>query len=230
RGEGRGGDGRGARRGGGGGGRRIAPTADSSVLLNSPPAIPTEVRMRRIGLAVVIAVGLAFGTLAQEAQSSPRVGMLMPVSRADAEINIEAFRIALRELGYVESRDIRIEQRHSEGRDERLKDLATELVGLKVDVMVTWGTPAARAAKAATKTIPIVTAALTDPVGTGLVASLARPGGNLTGVTNGGAELSGKSFELLTELATGVKRIAVLWNPANPIQPVAFREAQLAAE
>jgi len=186
--------------------------------------------MRRIGLAVVIAVGLAFGTLAQEAQSSPRVGMLMPVSRADAEINIEAFRIALRELGYVESRDIRIEQRYSEGRDERLKDLATELVALKVDVIVTWGTPAARAAKAATKTIPIVTAAVTDPVGTGLVASLARPGGNLTGVTNGGAELSGKSFELLTELATGVKRIAVLWNPANPIQPVAFREAQLAAE
>jgi putative tryptophan/tyrosine transport system substrate-binding protein len=95
---------------------------------------------------------------------------------------------------------------------------------------VTWGTPAARAAKAATKTIPIVTAALTDPVGTGLVASLARPGGNLTGVTSGGAELSGKSLEPLTELAPGVKRIAVLWNPANPIQPVAFREAQVAAE
>src|SRR5215510_5062963 len=161
-----------------------------------------QVRMRRIGLAVVIAVGLAFGTLAQEAQSSPRVGMLMPGSRADADINIEAFRIALRELGYVESRDIRIEQRYSEGRDERLKDLATELVALKVDVIVTWGTPAARAAKAATKTIPIVTAALTDPVGTGLVA----------------------------RLAPGVKRIAVLWNPANPIQPVVFREAQVAAE
>src|SRR5262249_21222101 len=155
---------------------------------------------------------------------------LMPVSRADAEINIEAFRIALRELGYVESRDIRIEQRYSEGRDERLKDLATELIALKVDGIVTWGTPAARAGKAGTTAIPRLTAALIDPVGTGLVASLARPGRNLTGVTNGGAELSGKSFELLTELATGVKRIAVLWNPANPIQPVAFREAQLAAE
>jgi len=186
--------------------------------------------MRLIGLAVVLAVGLALVPLTHEAQSSPRVGMLMPVSRADAEINIEAFRKALRELGYVESREIRIERRYSEGKDERLKDFATELVALKVDVIVTWGTPAARAAKAATKTIPIVTAALTDPVGTGLVASLARPGGNLTGVTSGGAELSGKSLELLTELAPGVKRIAVLWNPANPIQPVAFREAQVAAE
>ena len=186
--------------------------------------------MRVIGLAVVLAFGLAFGPLANEAQSSPRVGMLMPVSRADAEINIEAFRKALRELGYVESRDIRIERRYSEGRDERLRDLASELVALKVDVIVTWGTPAARAAKAATKTIPIVTAALLDPVGTGLVASLARPGGNLTGVTNGGAELSGKNFELLTELAPGVKRIAVLWNPANPALPVTFREAQVAAE
>ena len=122
--------------------------------------------MRLIGLAVVLAVGLALVPLTHEAQSSPRGGMLMPVSRADAEINIEAFRKALRELGYVESREIRIERRYSEGKDERLKDLATELVALKVDVIVTWGTPAARAAKAATKTIPIVTAALTDPVGT----------------------------------------------------------------
>jgi len=185
--------------------------------------------MRLIGLAVVLTLSLTVAPIA-EAQSSPRVGMLMPVSRADAEINIEAFRKGLRELGYVESREIRIERRYSEGKDERLKDLATELVALKVDVIVTWGTPAARAAKAATKTIPIVTAALTDPVGTGLVAGLARPGGNLTGVTNGGVELSGKSLELLTELAPGVKRIAVLWNPANPIQPVAFREAQVAAE
>ena len=111
--------------------------------------------MRLIGLAVVLAVGLALVPLTHEAQSSPRVGMLMPVSRADAEINIEAFRKALRELGYVESREIRIERRYSEGKDERLKDLATELVALTVDVIVTWGTPAARAAKAATKTIPI---------------------------------------------------------------------------
>src|SRR5262245_893631 len=156
--------------------------------------------------------------------------MLMPISRADAEINIEAFREGLRKLGYVEGRNIRIEPRYSEGRDERLRDLATELVALKVDVIVTWGTPAARAAKGTTRTVPIVMAAVIDPVGTGLIASLARPGGNLTGVTSGAAELSGKNVELLTELAPGVKRIAVLWNPANPIQPVMFRETQVAAE
>jgi putative tryptophan/tyrosine transport system substrate-binding protein len=86
-------------------------------------------------------------------------------------------------------------------------------------VIVTWGTPATRAAKAATKTIPIVTAAVLDPVGTGLVASLARPGGNITGVSNGGAELSGKNFELLKEVTPRIKRIAVLWNPVNPAHP-----------
>jgi ABC-type uncharacterized transport system substrate-binding protein len=111
-----------------------------------------------------------------------------------------------------------------------LRELANELVALKVDVIVTWGTPAARAAKGATRTIPIVLAAAADPVASGLIASLARPGGNITGVTNGGAELSGKTFELLRELVPGVKRIVVLWNPANPIHPVMFRETQVAAE
>jgi len=167
---------------------------------------------------------------AAEAQPVPRVGMLIPIPRADAEINIEAFRKGLRELGYVEGRNIRIEPRYSGGSDERLRELATELIALKVDVIVTWGTPAARAAKGATRTIPIVMAAALDPVATGLVASLARPGGNLTGVTNGGTELSGKTFSLLSELAPGVKQIAVLWNPANPIHPVMFRETQAAAE
>src|SRR5215475_6300453 len=186
--------------------------------------------MLRIGLAVVLAVGLALASPLSEAQSASRVGMLIPISGTDAETNIEAFRRGLRKLGYVEGRDIRIEPRYSEGRDERLRDLATELVALKVDVIVTWGTPAARAAKGTTRTVPIVMAAVIDPVGTGLIASLARPGGNLTGVTSGAAELSGKNVELLTELAPGVKRIAVLWNPANPIQPMAFREAQVAAE
>src|SRR5215510_7932404 len=131
--------------------------------------------MRRIGLAVVLAIGLVLASLHSDAESASRVGMLIPISRADAEIFMEAFRQGLRELGYIEGRDIRIEPRHAEGRDERLRDLASELVARKVDVIVTWGTPAARAAKAATKTIPIVTAAATDPVATGLVASLARP-------------------------------------------------------
>jgi len=181
-------------------------------------------------LTVWVALLLFTMLFAAGAQPAPRVGMLIPIPRADAELNIEAFRKGLRELGYVEGRDIRIEPKYSGGRDERLRELATELVALKVDVIVTWGTPAARVAKGATRTIPIVMAAAIDPVGTGLVASLARPGGNLTGVTSGGAELSGKTFELLRELAPGVKRIAVLWNPANPIQPVMFRETQVAAE
>ena len=185
--------------------------------------------MHRIGLAVVLAVGLALASLHSEAESASRVGMLIPIPGTDAETNIKAFRQGLAELGYVEGRDIRIEPRYSEGRDERLRDLATELVALKVDVIVTWGTPATRAAKAATKTLPIVTAAIFDPVGTGLVASLARPGGNITGVSNGAAELSGKNFELLKEVTPRIKRIAVLWNPANPAHPAIFREAQVAA-
>ena len=185
-----------------------------------------------VRLATIAAALVLFSApLAVEAQQpAQRVGMLIPISRGDAEINIKAFGQRLRELGYVEGRNIRIELRYSEGREARLPDLATELVALNVDVIVTWGTPAARAAKGATRTIPIVMAAAIDPVGTGLVVSLARPGANLTGVTSGGVELSGKSLELLRELAPGTKRIAVLWNPANPIQPVMFRETQVAAE
>ncbi|HEV2430584.1 MAG TPA: ABC transporter substrate binding protein, partial [Burkholderiales bacterium] len=126
--------------------------------------------------------------------------MLMPVSAADAVGNMEAFRQGLRELGYVENQHFTIEPRYSAGRDERLRDLAEDLIKQKPDVVVTWGTPAARAARSATKAIPIVTAAVVDPVGTGLVGSLARPGGNVTGVTSGGADLSRKSLQLLKEL------------------------------
>jgi putative ABC transport system substrate-binding protein len=129
---------------------------------------------RNIGIIVTLAFTIFAAPLWAEAQRparSPQVGMLMPVAPADAATNIEAFRQGLRELGYVEGQNIAIEPRYSAGRDERLRDLAAELVGLKVDVIVTWGTPAARAAKAATRTIPIVTASLIDPVGTGLVAA-----------------------------------------------------------
>jgi putative ABC transport system substrate-binding protein len=186
---------------------------------------------RRVFLAIAAgALATPFAGEAQQAVKVAHVGLLMPVSSADARANVEAFRQGLRELGYIEGQNIAIEPRYSDGRDDRLPDLAADLVNMKVAVIVTWGTPAARAARGATKTIPIVTAAVTDPLGTGLIASLARPGGNLTGVTSGGAALSGKTLELLKELAPGVKRIAVLWNPANPIQPVMFRETQVAAE
>jgi putative ABC transport system substrate-binding protein len=186
---------------------------------------------RRAFLAIATgALTRPFAAEAQQAAKVARLGLLMPVSSADARTNVEAFRQGLRELGHIEGQTIAIEPRYSDGRDERLPDLATDLVSMKVTVIVTWGTPAARAARAATKTIPIVTAAVTDPLGTGLIASLARPGGNLTGVTSGGAALSGKTIELLKELTPGIKRIAVLWNPANPIQPVMFRETQVAAD
>ena len=125
------------------------------------------------------------GALAAEAQQAAkiaRVGLPMPVSSADAHTNVEAFRQGLRELGHIEGQNIAIEPRYSDGRDERLRNLAADLVNMKIAVIVTWGTPAARAARGATKTIPIVTAAVSDPVATGLIASLARPGGNLTGL------------------------------------------------
>jgi len=187
-------------------------------------------RRRFLLTSLAGAVAAPFAAEAQQAGKVVRVGLLMPVSSADARTNVEAFRQGLREFGYIEGQNIAIERRYSDGRDERLPGLAADLVNMKIAVIVTWGTPAARAARGATKTIPIVTAAVSDPLTTGLIASLARPGGNLTGVTNGGAALSGKTLGLLKELAPGVKRVAVLWNPANPILPVAFRETQVAAE
>ena len=153
---------------------------------------------------------------AQQVAKVRRVGMLLPVSPAVAAHNTEAFRQGLRERGYVEGQNIAIECRFADGRIEPLSDLAVELVRLKMDVIVTWGTPAARAAKQATGMIPIVMAAANDPVGNGLVASLARPGGHITGATAGSPELSGKTLELLKEVAPKIPRVAVLWNPDNP--------------
>ena len=166
-----------------------------------------------VGVMLVLALGCLVAPRAAEAQQPTkvsRVGMLLPVAAADAATNIEAFRQGLRERGYAEGRDIAIEYRFAAGRDIALPALAVELVGLQVEVIVTWGTPATLAAKNATTTIPIVTAAVVDPVGTGLVESLARPGGNVTGVSSGSSDLSGKSLELLKELVPGITRVAVL--------------------
>ena len=128
----------------------------------------------------------------------------------------EAFRQGLRDIGYLEGQNLIIEYRWAEGKGERLPTLAAELVELPVDVLVTAGSLAARAAQHATSTIPIVFAHVGDPVGYGLVASLARPGGNLTGISVMGIELGGKQLELLKEAVPGVARVAVLRNPANP--------------
>jgi ABC-type uncharacterized transport system substrate-binding protein len=142
----------------------------------------------------------------------------------------QAFGQRLQELGYVEGKNIVVEYRFAEGNFDRLRALAEELVRLEVDVIVTAVTQATLAAKHATKTIPIVFAAVSDPLGTGLVVSLARPGGNVTGTAGMSADVVGKSLELLKEVAPAVSRVAVIWNPDNAIyQAQMLRDTQLAA-
>jgi putative ABC transport system substrate-binding protein len=151
-------------------------------------------------------------TVAEAQQSTKifRVGILVSASTAVAAPWIDAFRQGLRELGYIEGKNIILEIRGGEARPDRLAHLASELAGLKVDIIVAGGTPALRAAIKATGTIPIVMRASTDPVEGGFVPSLARPGGNITGVTSITVDLSEKRFELLAEAVPGVRRIAVL--------------------
>ena len=154
------------------------------------------------------------GAVAQAQQPAriPRIGILIPSSASFYSARVEAFRQRLRELGYVEGKNIVIEYRYAEGKRERLPDLAAELVRLKVDVIVTTGARPILAAKKASATIPIVFAAATDPVGTGLVSSLARPGGNITGLSLMAPDLDGKRLELLKEAFPKVARVAFLWN------------------
>jgi putative ABC transport system substrate-binding protein len=168
---------------------------------------------------------------AQQAAKVPRIGWLA-VNLAAAPINLEPFRQGLRDLGYVEGRNLVIETRDAKGRLERLPALAAELVALKVDVIVVPGTPQALAAKKATRTIPIVFVGATDPVTDGLVASLARPGGNATGSSNFAPELVGKRLELLTQAVPGISRVAVLWQPGavpERAEKDMLKEAEVAA-
>jgi putative ABC transport system substrate-binding protein len=174
---------------------------------------------RRTFMALVSGGFLAapFAAEAQRAGKVARIGVLeQGGSPTSISGPIQAFRQGLRDLGYVEGQNIVIEYRYAEGKAERLPDLAAELLRLKVDVIVAGGTLAPLAAKYATRTIPIVLAAAGDPVGTGLVASLARPGGNVTGLSAISPELGGKRLQLLKEVVPGVSRVAVLWNAANP--------------
>ncbi len=153
---------------------------------------------------------------AQQTGKMSRVGYLGSSSPSLEPHYIEAFRQKLRDLGHVDGENIVIEYRWAEGQDDRLPNLATELVRLMPDIIVTTGTPSTLAAMQATKTIPIVMASAGDPVGAGLVASLARPGGNVTGFTILGPELEGKRLELLKQAVPELSRVAVLWNPSNP--------------
>jgi putative ABC transport system substrate-binding protein len=150
----------------------------------------------------------------QQATKVPRVGNLITGSASsEAQSGLKAFRQALRELGYIEGQNVVIEYRSADGRIERLPDLVRELIDLKVDVIVAGATPAGRAAHQATKTIPIIVSAMGDPIGDGFVASLARPGGNVTGTTFLGPELVPKRLALLKELLPSASRVAVLWHP-----------------
>jgi putative tryptophan/tyrosine transport system substrate-binding protein len=167
---------------------------------------------------------------AQQSKKVPRIGYLVSGSLSSTrEIgNVEAFRQGLHELGYVEGQNIAIEYRYADGMEERLLNLAAELVQRKVDVIFTSGTTATQAAKNATATIPIVMTSVTDPVGTGLITSLAHPGGNVTGLSNL-SELSGKQLELLKEAFPKVTHVAVLWDPANAANARLLGEMKVAA-
>jgi putative tryptophan/tyrosine transport system substrate-binding protein len=165
-------------------------------------------------LAGALAAPLAAG--AQQAGRPYRIGVLDIVKVSSNEANLSAFRQGLRELGHVEGQNFVIEYRSADGLADRFPDLASELVRLKVDVIVTRGTPAALAAKHATGTIPIVMVASGDPVGVGLVPDLARPVGNVTGLSSIISELAGKRLELLRAAFPSFSRVALLWNPGNP--------------
>ena len=167
---------------------------------------------------------------AQQATKVPRIGLLGGGSASANAGRIQAFRQGLRELGYVEGKNIVIEWRYLEGKPDRLLSLAAELVRLKVDIIVTAGPLATRAAKEATSTIPVVMAQDPDPVGNGFVASLARPAGNITGLSSLAPEISGKQLELLKEVVPKLSRVAVLWAPSTtPGNVQQRREIELAA-
>ena len=167
---------------------------------------------------------------AQQPKKVPRVGYLAGPSLSSMSARTEAFRQGLRELGYVEGKNIVMEYRYAEGKLERVPTLAAELVHLKVDVIVTAAATPTRAAKGATVTIPIVMTNDNDPVGNGFVASLARPGGNITGMASLSPELSGKRLELLKEIVPTLSRVAVVGTSTNPGNAQTLRETELAAE
>ena len=187
---------------------------------------------RRAFLGTLGLLAAPLGVEAQQADKMPRVGYLSLASYSDPAIQglLEAFRQGLRERGYVEGQNIAIESRSAEGKHDRLPALAADLVRSKVDVIVVPGGGATQAAQQATRTIPIVMSTVADPLGSGLVASLARPEGNVTGLTMISPDLAGKQLQLLMEVVPKVSRVALLANPDNPSSPRFVREAEAAAQ
>jgi putative ABC transport system substrate-binding protein len=186
--------------------------------------------MRRREFLMALGGAAAAWPLAAHAQRIPRVGYVFSFIPSEGEHLWDACRQGLRDLGYVEDRNIVLEPRWAEGKHERLPGLVAELVRLNVDVIVAAATPASRAAKAATATIPIVIVAVGEPVRAGLVASLPRPGGNVTGLGLLTPDMSGKRLELLLEIARKLSRVAILMNPDNPVSAIFLEETQAAAQ
>jgi putative ABC transport system substrate-binding protein len=190
-------------------------------------------RKRLLGFAlsfvVVSILELGASAKAQMTTKTPRIARLSPSSAAADAPVLEAFRQGLRDHGWIEGKNIVMEYRFSDGKPDRLPQLAAELVRLKVDVILTGATVGALAAKQATNTIPIVVVTTGDFVASGLVSSLARPGGNLTGLTALGQELSGKRLQLLKEAVPGISRVAVLSNPNNPDSRLSVNDVETAA-
>src|SRR5262245_24368488 len=183
-------------------------------------------RRRFLLTSVAGAVAAPLAVEAQRVGKVYRIGYLAVTAPTPATLPLwEAFQEGLREGGYVEGQNLFIERRYSEGKAERYPDLASEFVRLQVDVIVATSTPAAKAAKQATGTIPIVIVGVGDPVGSGLVASLARPGGNVTGLSSQ-AEYAGKALQLLHEVAPGASRVAVIWDPSNPPHVRSVKDAE----
>ena len=172
---------------------------------------------------------LSFSVEAQQTGKIPRIGYLSSLSASSDSSRHDAFRQGLKELGYVEEKNVAVEYEFAQGKLDRLPDLAGELVRLKVDVIVVGGSTATRAAKNATKLIPIVMINVTDPVVLGFVVSLARPGGNITGLSNLAPELGGKRLELLKEIVPRLSRVAVLGDPNSPAYGPQLNELKLAA-
>jgi putative ABC transport system substrate-binding protein len=172
---------------------------------------------------------LCAAAAAQQPKKIPRIGLLSYNSASLQAPRVKTFREGLRDLGYIEGQSIIVESRYADGKPERLSTLAAELVHLKVDVIVTLGNDATRPAKAATSTIPIVMTQDNDPVASGFVASLARPGGNITGLTTLSPELSGKRLELLREVAPKVSLVAVILDPTSSGTAITFKETEVAA-
>jgi len=189
---------------------------------------------QQVGLAILaLTLGLIVSPLATEAQETGRIYRIgfLGNSTAALEANLVGpFREGLRGLGYIESTNTQVEYRWAEGKYERFPALIAELIALKVDVIVTAGTPAAVAVKKATTSIPLVMVAVGDPVGTSLVASLSRPGGNATGLSSIAPDMEGKRLQLLREVLPNVSHIAVLWNPANLFHVGSSKQARDAAQ